>query len=284
MSSIKRFAVIGHPIHHSRSPEIHQAFARSLGFEIQYERIEAPLDGFETCVEQFFNSGGTGLNVTLPFKNQAFNWAQTADQFNAPASIFPPQTTLSQSAQEAKAANTLGIGQQGTAWADNTDGQGFIDSLQEFSIRDKRVLVLGAGGAVAGILGPILREKPKAVYLVNRTLAKAETLAHQFSAFGTIEALNENALQKHDSFDLIIQGTSASFTSDSALDLPACIASNNTLCYDLVYGQETAFLTWAKAQQASTQDGWGMLVCQAARSFERWHGILPEVQFLTQTQ
>lgn len=259
-----RYAVFGNPISQSRSPQIHSLFAAQTGQDMSYSRECIPLDGFSAAVRRFFAEGGKGLNVTVPFKQEAY---ELADQ-------------LSERARLAGAVNTLLLTDTGQIFGDNTDGYGLVSDITErlgWGIEGKRVLVLGAGGAVRGVLHPLLQQRPRKLAVANRTLAKAEELAQAFAAFGQIEA---RAFYRPDEqpFDLIINGTSASLAGELPPLNPACIAPS-TCAYDMVYSKTgTPFLTWAGQQGASRlADGIGMLVGQAAESFYLWRGRRPDV-------
>ena len=258
-----RYAVFGNPIKHSKSPEIHQLFAQQFGHDISYEKQCVEIDDFKNTVKQFFADGGKGLNITVPFKEQAFEVA----------------TELSQRAQLAGAVNFLMPIENGIK-PDNTDGFGLVLDITEnlgWQIKDKRVLVLGAGGAVRGVLLPLLEQNPSEIILANRTLEKAEKLASIFSDFGTISARafwedNEKP------FDIIINGTSASLQGDIPTLNPTAVAKH-TCVYDMVYGDEPSpFMQWAAQQGAEhIADGLGMLVGQAAESYRQWQGVMPDI-------
>ena len=260
-----RYAVFGNPVAHSRSPRIHQLFARQTRQDISYDKQLVKLDGFTQAARQFFVSGGKGLNITLPFKQEAFAFA---DQCAARA-------------HQACAVNTLSLQPDGTVLGDNTDGVGLVRDILtnlKWQIKAKKILVLGAGGAVRGVLGPILAERPAAVTLVNRTADRAEALAHDFARLGQV-AGGGYELLPGDNFDLVINGTSASLAGELP-PLPGGLLSSSVCCYDLVYGAgPTAFISWAAAHGAvHAADGLGMLVEQAAESFSIWRGILPDTK------
>ena len=258
-----RYAVIGNPIAHSRSPEIHQLFADQTGEHISYEKILAERDGFRDAVRRFFGNGGRGLNVTLPFKGDAFEWA---DQ----------RTEL---AEHAGAVNTLIAQDDGTCLGANTDGIGLLRDLKKslrLSIQDTRILILGAGGATRGILEPLLQEKPALLLIANRTPGRAEALAEHFQVHGQIRGCGLDAIEPGP-YDLIVHATSAAL-QDQALGLPDTLIGPQTRCYDLLYGDTTTpFMRWAKAQGAhQVTDGFGMLLEQAAESFYLWRGKRPD--------
>lgn len=255
-----RYLVIGNPIAHSRSPQIHQAFAQATQQAMSYECLLAPLDGFAQSVRQFFAEGGKGANITLPFKEQAF---ALADQ-------------LTEQAQAAGAVNTLKRQADGSILGDNTDGAGLVMDLQrlEVPLKDQRILLLGAGGAARGALAPLLEQQPKQLVIANRTLTKAQQLVQQFSALGHISAAEFTALEGR--FDLIINATSASLAGAN-VPVPKHCLSAATHCYDMMYSAiDTQFNAWAKTCGAQhVHDGLGMLVAQAAKAFALWRGVLP---------
>ena len=262
MTEQARYAVVGNPIEHSLSPRIHAAFAEQTGEALVYERLLAPLEGFRDAVERFFAEGGAGLNVTVPFKQQAWEMAGRHE----------PR------AARAGAVNTLWREADATLVGDNTDGAGLVRDLRVNSgvtLGGARVLVLGAGGAVRGILEPLLKEAPAEVVIANRTLERAEGLRDLFADTGSLGVSTFEALAGP--FDVIINGTSASLQGDLP-PLPAGLVTPATLCYDMMYSQaETAFNAWARQQGAGLcLDGLGMLVEQAAESFLQWRGVRPD--------
>lgn len=259
-----RYAVIGNPIAHSKSPKIHTQFGAQTGEDIAYGTLLGPLDAFEKTVTDFFNEGGKGLNVTVPFKEQA--WAMCE--------------VRSKRAAKAGAVNTLLLGKDGRLYGDNTDGVGIVRDIENnhgVSLKDKRILMLGAGGAVRGVIAPILLANPKSLVIANRTATKAQTLADLFTEDGPITAITLSELAGNE-FDVIINGTSASLSGELP-DLPNGILAKDGVVYDMMYGQETPFITWAKSQGAAkTLDGSGMLVEQAAEAFFIWRGVRPETK------
>lgn len=258
------YAVIGNPISHSKSPRIHSLFARQTGEAVEYTAIQAPLDDFAGTVQQFFERGGKGLNVTVPFKEAAWELAKRRTE----------------RAASAGAANTLFRDEQGLLTADNTDGCGIVRDLVHnhgVALNGARILVLGAGGAVRGVLGPILAEHPASVTIANRTLARAEALVDLFTPVaGTTRLAACGFGQPSESFDLIINGTSASLQGDLPPLSPAVIGQH-TVVYDMMYSlRTTTFNQWALEQGAQfVHDGLGMLVEQAAESFRVWRGVTP---------
>lgn len=257
-----RYVVIGNPVSHSLSPSIHARFAQATGQAIEYATLEAPLDGFAATARGFFASGGRGANVTLPFKVQAFELADHA----------------SERARLAGAANFL-ASREGRLEADNTDGAGLVADLERHHgivLRGARILVLGAGGATRGVIGPILAREPAALVVANRTRERADELARRFAARGPITACAlDHAWDRP--FDVVVNATSSS-TRGEALALPAGAFGSGTLAYDMAYGPASrAFLDRARAAGASRgADGLGMLVEQAAESFFLWRGVRPE--------
>ena len=262
--SAARYAVIGNPIVHSKSPRIHAMFAESLGQVIDYEKRLSPLDDFAGELQRFHNEGGVGANVTVPFKQQAFGLAREA----------------SLRAQQAGAANFLMW--RGDHWfCDNTDGAGLVRDI-EVNLRQpfagKSVLLIGAGGAGRGVLGPLLLREPSHVVVVNRTAARAVELVAPYLESYPVQAQTIEALTaSSERFDIVINATSSSLSNALPLPTTAEIFSADSLAYDMMYGkQPTAFITWALAQGAArVSDGLGMLVEQAAESYAQWRGSLP---------
>lgn len=259
------YAVIGHPISHSKSPRIHSLFAGQTGEPMVYTAIEAPLDDFAATVQRFFAGGGKGLNVTVPFKEQA--WEQARH--------------LTARAEKAGAANTLYQDDDGQLVADNTDGQGLVQDLvanHGVKLKGARILVLGAGGAVRGVLGPLLAQQPASLTLANRTATKAETLAALFADEAATTSLSACGFKAPDQpFDVIINGTSASLHGDLP-PLSSNVIRASTVVYDMMYSlQTTTFNQWALDNGGlRVLDGLGMLVEQAAESFRVWRGVRPE--------
>ncbi len=260
-----RYAVMGNPVAHSKSPAIHKLFAHQFGHSVEYTAVQVDPGGFAQAVEQFRAAGGKGLNVTVPFKPDAF---RIADQ-------------LSDRAKLAEAVNTLKFEANGQVLGDNTDGAGIVHDIEmnlDIPLRDKNILILGAGGAVRGILDPVLRHHPKVIVLANRTVAKAKDLVRAFSAHGKIEASSfEDLKGKH--FDIVINGTSASLKGEVP-PLPVTLFARGALAYDMMYGDRpTPFMEWAMLHNAEkVVDGLGMLVEQAAESYFVWRGVRPETQ------
>lgn len=257
---IDRYAVIGNPVGHSKSPDIHARFAAQTGQALAYERVLAPLDGFAQTIDGLVRSGFKGANVTVPFKLEAF---AVAGQ-------------LSARARAAGAVNTLSF-RDGVIVGDNTDGVGLVNDIvrnAEVDIAGRRVLLLGAGGAARGVLLPLLGQRPAHLTIANRTHAKAESLAREFAAHGPVTASEFPELRS--AFDVVINATSASLAAELP-PLDGAVFKPDTLAYDMMYGQRpTVFMDFAAAHGARVRDGLGMLVEQAAESFFVWRGVRPE--------
>jgi len=259
-----RYAVIGHPIAHSKSPQIHAEFARQTGQALSYEALLAPLDGFRACVDAFRASGGRGANVTVPFKLEAHALADR----------------LSERAAAAGAVNTLLFEGDGAIAGDNTDGAGLVRDLTinlSCPLRGRRLLLLGAGGAARGVILPLLDETPAGLTIANRTAEKAMALAAAFAgAACPVHGCGLEALAGQ-RFDVVINATAASL-EDRAPDLPAGLYAPAATAYDMMYGKgDTPFMAAAAADGAAHRaDGLGMLVEQAAESFRLWRGVQPD--------
>lgn len=259
-----RYAVVGNPIAHSKSPLIHAEFARQTGQDLSYIALLAPLDGFAAAVRTFQAEGGQGLNITVPFKQEAWKLA----------------TSLTPRAELAQAVNTLKF--EGAAIVgDNTDGAGLVRDISTnlgFAIGGKRVLLLGAGGAARGVILPLLEQKPALITIVNRTPARAHELAQLFQAHGSISSGGYADLT-NSAFDLIVNATSSSLSGELP-PLPADVFAPGSLAYDMMYGKGlTPFLSFAQANGAAQlADGLGMLVEQAAEAFFLWRGVRPETR------
>jgi shikimate dehydrogenase len=255
-----RYVVIGNPIAHSKSPDIHARFAAQTGQHIVYERMLAPLDGFEQAVRDFIREGGRGANVTVPFKLEAHALA----------------TELTLRAQAAGAVNTLKF-EDSAILGDNTDGIGMVTDIVRNAgvpVSGKKVLLLGAGGAARGVILPVLDEQPAELVIANRTVSKAAELAEQFSRYGRISASSFEGL--HGGFDIIINATSASLSADLPPVSPA-VFGDASFAYDMMYGKEpTVFMQFAATYGATVRDGLGMLVEQAAEAFFVWRGVRPD--------
>jgi shikimate dehydrogenase len=261
-----QYAVIGNPVEHSLSPRIHVEFARATGQDIAYGRILAPRDGFRDAVLAFRAGGGRGLNVTLPFKHEAWRLA----------------TARSGYAGAAGAVNTLAF-EGGNIVGHNTDGIGLVRDLTRnlaVAIRGRRVLLMGAGGASYGVMEPLLREQPETVVIANRTLDKAVALAGHFEAISAtlgihgIRSVSYDRLEG-ECFDLVINATSAGLEG-AMPPLPPGVFAPGALAYDMVYGRRTPFMEFAGRRAVRAADGLGMLVEQAAESFFIWRGVRPD--------
>ncbi len=259
-----RYAVVGNPVAHSQSPRIHAEFARQTGQALSYEAIELPRDGFETGVRDLQRRGYAGLNVTVPFKQDAWRICER----------------LSERAELAGAVNTLVLERDGSISGDNTDGVGLSRDLRVnlgLEIKQRRLLILGAGGAVRGVLGPLLGLEPESLTIANRTPEKAETLARDFADLGRVDARAFDQLGQRP-YDLIINGTAAGLSGEVP-PIAADLVGAETCCYDMMYRLDapTAFVAWAQAQGAARAcDGLGMLVEQAAAAFALWRGVEPD--------
>jgi shikimate dehydrogenase len=257
------YAVMGHPVAHSKSPAIHHAFGKQCGIALEYRAIEVELGRFAEAVRVFRDEGGAGLNITVPFKLEAYALADCR----------------SARAEHAGAVNTVKFEPDDTVYGDNTDGIGLVcDLVINLGARlaNRRVLVVGAGGAVRGILGPILEEGVARLQLANRTASKAKELAAVFAPLGNISAGGFDELGG-ETFDIVINATAASLQGEVP-PLPRGIFAPGALAYDLMYGDApTAFMQWAQRHGAArVSDGLGMLVEQAAESFLLWHDRRPE--------
>lgn len=259
-----QYAVIGNPIAHSKSPWIHSSFAEQLGENIEYSLLTADTDAFATAIQNFAAKGGKGLNVTVPFKQEA--WA-AADE-------------LSDHARKAGAVNTLSFLEDGRVRGDNTDGVGLVRDLiqnQSVTLEGRRILIMGAGGAVRGVLQPLLEQSPTEICIVNRTVERAENLAGLFAEFGNVSAGSYADLLEKGAFDVIINGSSSSLGGELP-PLPASIVASGCHAYDMMYAAEpTIFEHWCTDNQVSSiSNGLGMLVEQAAESFWIWRHKRPE--------
>jgi shikimate dehydrogenase len=257
------YAVIGNPVAHSKSPQIHAAFAAQTGQQMTYTAVLAPRDGFALAVAEFRDAGGCGLNVTVPFKQEASSVANL----------------LSDRASAAGAVNTLSF-QGGKILGDTTDGIGLVRDLSVnlgVNLQGLRILLIGSGGAARGVIAPVLAEKPARLAIVNRTAAKAKELASSFARLGPIEVTSFAEL--HDArFDILINATSVGLSGD-ALTLPDTLFTEGALAYDMMYWTgPTPFLRQAEAAGGRIADGLGMLVEQAAESFFIWRGVRPDTR------
>lgn len=266
-----KYAVFGNPIQQSKSPQIHQLFAEQFDLDISYRKQQPDEDGFAEAAEKFFAEGGRGMNITTPFKDDAYQFANQ----------------LTPRARRAGAVNTLkAVGEErggelvGEVLGDTTDGVGMVRDIRDnlgWKISGKRILILGAGGAVRGVLADLLEENPESLTIANRTAAKAVSLAKGFQDLGAINGIGLAELEG-EQFDMIINGTSISVAGGS-LDLPTSIFASEGVAYDMGYAADlTPFLAWAHSHASSYSDGRGMLVEQAAESFFIWTGYRPDTE------
>lgn len=270
MSDIDRYAVFGNPIKQTKSPMIHSLFAQQFDHDIQYRAVRVELAGFAEAASRFFAAEGAGLNVTVPFKREAFEFADR----------------LSERATRAGAVNTLCRAADGSIDGDNTDGVGLVRDMivnLGWTVQGLRVLLLGAGGAARGVLEPLLRERPTELLVVNRTAERATLLAEEFAdlgeKFGSVVEGGSYDLIGEREFDLIINATSAGLSGEVPA-LPSSLLTERSCCYDMVYGaQPTPFMRWSAHHAAwAVADGLGMLVEQAAESFYLWRRVRPETR------
>jgi shikimate dehydrogenase len=260
-----RYAVIGFPVKHSWSPFIHGLFAKQTNQSLTYSRLEIAPENLERDVGEFFAAGGKGLNITVPHK-QAI---ALLTRFRTPR------------AEIAGAVNTIAAQEEGLL-GDNTDGAGLIADLTQnlsFNAGNTRILLLGAGGAARGVLGPLLGAAPESIEIANRDGNRAMQLAHEFRLLGEIRPCGFDAISTTGTFDLILNATSASL-QDTIPPIPPSVIGPTTLCYDMAYGKgDTAFTRWAKSAGAGrAETGWGMLVEQAAEAFYLWRGVKPDTK------
>ncbi len=258
-----RYMVVGNPISHSKSPQIHTLFSRQCNQDILYTKLKVEHGTFPEVVQSFQKMGGLGLNVTVPYKHEAW---ELVDERSPRAEL-------------AGAVNTIQIREDGSRFGDNTDGVGLLRDLTEnhgIQIRDRKVLVLGAGGAVRGILEPLLAAQPAQLTIANRTADRAEQLAELFSTYGNVDGGGFDELDGQH-YDLVINGTAASLNGKMP-PLPFDLLAEEAACYDMMYSAEsTPFMSWGKEYGAARVfDGLGMLVEQAADSFLLWRGVMPE--------
>lgn len=260
-----KYAVFGNPIKHSKSPAIHAAFAAQCGQDIQYRAVRVETGDFPRAARCFFEAGGSGLNVTVPFKEEAFAFADS----------------LSPRAARAGAVNTLTRGEDGGIAGDTTDGIGLVRDMVAnlgWQLQDRRILLLGAGGAARGVMEPLLRERPAALVVVNRTAARADALVADFSDLGPVAGGGYDYLEGQQ-FDLLVNATSTGLQGEMP-PLPDSLLTERSCCYDMVYGPEpTPFMRWAAQHAAwAVADGLGMLVEQAAEAFYIWRRVRPATQ------
>ena len=252
---IKKYAVFGNPIEHSMSPLIHEYFAKNLKINLSYVPILGSLGKFEKEAKFFLGNGGSGFNVTLPFKEDAFKLAETKSKI----------------ARITGSVNTISI-KNGAIHGDNTDGIGFVKDMKnniEYDFNDKKILVVGAGGAAMGVIPSILNENPSELKIYNRTFEKAKSLSDSFENIGPVEAVSQDKIHKHN-FDLIINATSIGI-NNIKFELSKKILNTETVCYDMSYGKiSNSFKMWSNENNLKFHDGLGMLLEQAAESFYIW--------------
>ena len=252
---IKKYAVFGNPIEHSMSPLIHEYFAKNLKINLSYVPILGSLGKFEKEAKIFLGNGGSGFNVTLPFKEDAFKLAETKSKI----------------ARITGSVNTISI-KNGVIHGDNTDGIGFVKDMKnniEYDFNDKKILVVGAGGAAMGVIPSILNENPSELKIYNRTFEKAKSLSDSFENIGPVEAVSQDKIHKHN-FDLIINATSIGI-NNIKFELSKKILNTETVCYDMSYGKiSNSFKMWSNENNLKFHDGLGMLLEQAAESFYIW--------------
>ncbi len=257
----KQFAVVGNPIEQSRSPELHHAFAAKTGIDLTYTKRLAPVDGFSANIQEFFAQGGLGMNVTVPFKEQAYAQCQV----------------LTERARIAGAVNTLWM-EQGVLHGDNTDGQGLVEAIRalDWRLENTDILIIGAGGATRGVIYPLVQAGVKKIVIANRTLSRAEQLISDLKEAVPQAELQAMALSDlAGDFDLVINATSASLSGD-ALILPEALQFKHA--YEMAYGKPSTFLEQAKARGVPSAEGFGMLVGQAIESFSIWNGVKPALK------
>lgn len=265
MSDLDRYAVFGHPVQHSMSPQIHQAFAEQTGQRLAYARLWAPLDGFEAVLRAFVAGGGCGANVTVPFKFEALRLA----------------SRRTERAELAQAANVLSF-EGDEIVADNSDGVGLVRDIEAnagCALAGRRVLLVGAGGAGAGVLGPLLQARPAELVVVNRTEERAQDLVLRHAELAQACGVRLHTATLHapgEAFDVIINA-SASSLEGAASPVPASVLGSGALAVDLMYGPKAQpFMDWARLHGAQPRDGLGMLVEQAAEAFAAWRGVRPD--------
>ena len=267
MSETDRYAVIGHPIAHSKSPIIHRLFAEQTGEPVSYTAIDIPPEELEEQVTAFFAGGGRGLNVTVPHKQ----------------AVIPLLDKLTPRAKLAGAVNTIVRLDDGKLEGDNTDGVGLVTDLRDnlhIELTDASILILGAGGATRGIIPPLMEQHPAELMIANRTVDKAQALANAFADLGNLNGRGFDELEDRN-FHLIINATSAGLDG-TVPPFPASLIAPDTVCYDLSYSmKETPFIAWARQSGCKhTYQGWGMLIEQAAESFHIWRNVRPDTMYV----
>ena len=263
----KHFAVIGNPIHHSLSPQIHAAFAKEAGLHIAYEAILSPLDAFKKTINKLIEQKLSGANITLPFKKEAYELA----------------SSHSNHAKIAEAVNTFEF-KEGEIIGHNTDGMGLVRDLEQnldIDLKNKKILLIGAGGAAEGVIYSFLEKKLKELTLTNRTIEKSIKIKNKMNEYAESFDVSLNVIEiaklPYHYFDVIINATSASL-NDANLNIVDQVFHEGSIAYDMMYGKETTFIKQAKSQASQTSDGLGMLVEQAAEAFYIWHHIKPHTK------
>jgi shikimate dehydrogenase len=263
----KHFAVIGNPIHHSLSPQIHSTFAKEAGLHIDYEAVLSPLDEFKNTIHKLIAQKLSGANVTLPFKKEAYELA----------------TTHSNHARIAEAVNTLEF-KDDQIIGHNTDGIGLVRDLEQnlnVYLKSKKILLIGAGGAAEGVIYSMLEKNPSELTLTNRTIEKSHVIKNKMDMHAKSFDVNLNVVEitklPHQNFDLIINATSVSL-SNTELNIDHKVFHEGSLAYEMMYGKETSFIKEAQSQGSKTSDGLGMLIEQAAEAFFIWHHIKPQTK------
>ena len=268
----KHFAVIGNPIHHSLSPQIHRAFAKEAGLHIDYEAVLSPLDAFKKTTHKLILQKLSGANVTLPFKKEAYELASQHSNY----------------AKIAEAVNTLEF-KDDQIIGHNTDGIGLLRDLEQnlnVDLKSKKILLIGAGGAAEGVICSLLEKEPSELTLTNRTIEKSNVIQNKMEMHAKSFDVNLNVIEiaklPHQYFDLIINATSAGL-NNAELDLNHKVFHKGSLAYEMMYGKETSFIREAQSQGSKTSDGLGMLVEQAAEAFFIWHHIQPTTKSLIES-
>jgi len=262
--NLKKFAVIGHPIAHSKSPIIHEAFASQFGFDISYEKLDVLPVSFDEKIRELKEDEFVGLNITLPFKNMAFDISDDVSELS----------------KLTRSVNTISF-KDNKIQGDSTDGQGLIEDLKlnKINLKGMNILLLGAGGAAQGVIFDLIKSHPNSIILHNRTVDRAKKMIDDWSVHAKKENIHLALLEVEEinKFDLVINATSAGIMGNE-LPMPINLFSNATTYYDMTYGSETAFLKEALRVGARALDGIGMLICQAAASFKIWHQCEPDVK------
>lgn len=258
-----KYCVFGNPIEHSLSPLIHSLFSKQTGDKFYYDKILSPLDSFSQSVKNFIQSGGKGFNITLPFKTQAFNIANKKTN----------------RAEITGSVNTIKI-EKDILYGDNTDGIGLVNDLVKnikIPLKDKDILIIGAGGAARGIIFDLIKQEPLRILVANRTKSKANKIALDFKKYNKVCGFGIEQI-KTKPVDIIINATSIDLTNKQMPDIPPEVAQG-AFCYDLMYAKETAFINWSnKADTIGVSDGLGMLVEQAAQAYFFWHKVMPDTK------